>query len=95
MNATFLKLVGEKKRKICTNKILGSLEFLAIKNEEASYNFKLVFALSKRPHFNSVYLVRVPSLIGIAVCTRKTPVSRKMMLGEDSACRRTQGIYIH
>ena len=41
-----------------------------IKNEEASYNFKLVFALSKRPHFNSVYLVRVPFLTGIAVHCR-------------------------
>ena len=40
-----------------------------IKNQEASYNFKLGFALSNRPHFNSVYLVRVPFLTGIAVCT--------------------------
>ena len=38
-----------------------------IKNQEASYNFKLGFALSNRPHFNSVYLVRVPFLNGIAV----------------------------
>ena len=38
-----------------------------IKNQEASYNFKLGFAWSKRPHFNSVYLVRVPFLTGIAV----------------------------
>ena len=37
------------------------------KNQEASYNFKLYFALSNRPHFNSVYLVRVPFLTGIAV----------------------------
>ena len=37
------------------------------KNQEGSYNFKLGFALSKRPHFNSVYLVRVPFLNGIAV----------------------------
>ena len=37
------------------------------KNQEASYNFKLGFALSKRPHFNSVYLARVPFLTGIAV----------------------------
>ena len=37
------------------------------KNQEASYNFRLGFALSKRPHFNSVYLVRVPFLTGIAV----------------------------
>ena len=37
------------------------------KNQEASYNFKLGFALSNRPHFNSVYLVRVPFLTGIAV----------------------------
>ena len=40
------------------------------KNQEASYNFKLGFALSNRPHFNSVYLVRVPFLNGIAVCVR-------------------------
>ena len=40
-----------------------------IKNEEVSYNFKLVFTLSKRPHFNSVYSVRVPFLTGIAVDT--------------------------
>ena len=38
-----------------------------IKNQKASYNFKLGFALSKRPHFNSIYLVRVPFLTGIAV----------------------------
>ena len=37
------------------------------KNQKASYNFKLGFALSNRPHFNSVYLVRVPFLTGIAV----------------------------
>ena len=39
------------------------------KNQEASYNFKLGFALSNRPYFNSVYLVRVPFLTSIAVCT--------------------------
>ena len=37
------------------------------KNQKASYNFKLDFALSNRPLFNSVYLVRVPFLTGIAV----------------------------
>ena len=37
------------------------------KHQEASYNFKPGFALSNRPHFNSVYLVRVPFLTGIAV----------------------------
>ena len=37
------------------------------KHQEASYNFKLGFALSNRPHFNSVYLVRVPFLTSIAV----------------------------
>ena len=37
------------------------------KNQKASYNFKLAFSLSNRPHFNSVYLVRVPFLTGIAV----------------------------
>ena len=26
--------------------------------------------MSNRPHFNSVYLVRVPSVTGIAVCGR-------------------------
>ena len=41
------------------------------KNQKASYNFKLGFALSKRPHFNRVYLVRVPFLTGIAVHTWK------------------------
>ena len=40
------------------------------KNQEASYNFRLDFALSNRPHYNSVYLVRVPSLTGIAVSIR-------------------------
>ena len=39
------------------------------KHQEASYNFKLGFALSNRPHFNSVYLVRGPFLTGIAVFT--------------------------
>ena len=37
------------------------------KYQETSYNFSLGFALSNRPHFNSVYLVRVPFLTGIAV----------------------------
>ena len=37
------------------------------KIQKASYNFKLGFALSNRPHFNSVYLVWVPFLTGIAV----------------------------
>ena len=37
------------------------------KHQEASYNFKLGFALSNRPHFYSVYLVRVPFLTSIAV----------------------------
>ena len=46
-----------------------------LKNQEASYNFKLGFALSKRPHFNSVYLVRVPFLNGIAV---KSHVSKPL-----------------
>ena len=38
--------------------------------QETSDNFRLGFAMSNRPHFNSVYLVRVPSLTGIAVCGR-------------------------
>ena len=38
-----------------------------INNQEAGYNFRLGFALSNRPHFNSVYLVRVPFLTSIAV----------------------------
>ena len=42
------------------------------KDQEASYNFKLDFALSNRPHFNSVYLVRVPFLTGIAVYLKQT-----------------------
>ena len=33
------------------------------------------FALSKLPHFNSVYLLRVPSLTGIAVCIRKAGIT--------------------
>ena len=37
------------------------------KNQEASNNFKLGLALSNIPHFNSVYLKRVPFLTGIAV----------------------------
>ena len=41
-----------------------------VKIQEASYYFKLGFALSNRPHFNSVYLVRVPFLTGIAVWLR-------------------------
>ena len=38
-----------------------------VKIQKASYDFKLGFALSNRPHLNSVYLVRVPFLTGIAV----------------------------
>ena len=47
-------------------KVLNPLK-RSFKHQEASYNFKLGFALSNRPHFNSVYLVRVPFLTGIAV----------------------------
>ena len=42
-----------------------------MKYQEISNNFRLGFAQSKRPHFNSVYLVRVPFLTGIAVCVIK------------------------
>ena len=57
---------------LCTDPIFTTLKVLNPfkkynKNQEASYNFKLGFALSNRPHFNSVYLVRVPFLKGIAV----------------------------
>ena len=57
---------------LCTDPIFTALKVLNPlkkynKNQEASYNFKLGFALSNRPHFNSVYLVRVPFLTGIAV----------------------------
>ena len=38
------------------------------KYQETSYNFRLGFALSNRPHFNSTYLLRVPFSYGIAVC---------------------------
>ena len=38
-----------------------------IKYQETSYNFRLGFALSNRPHFNSTYLLRVPFSSGIAV----------------------------
>ena len=58
---------------LCTDPIFTALKVLNPfkkynKNQEASYNFKLGFALSNRPHFNSVYLVRVPFLNSIAVC---------------------------
>ena len=39
------------------------------KYQETSYNFRLGFALSNRPHFNSTYLPRVPFSSGIAVLT--------------------------
>ena len=38
------------------------------KNQEASYNFKLGFALSNRPYFNNVYIKKVPFLTSIALC---------------------------
>ena len=37
------------------------------KFQKTSYNFSLGSALSNRPHINSVYLIRIPSLTGIAV----------------------------
>ena len=41
-----------------------------VEYQETSYNFRLGFALSNRPHFNSTYLLRVPFSSGIAVfCT--------------------------
>ena len=49
---------------------MKNLNFFKYTNyQETSYNFMLGFALSNRPHFNSVYvyLVRVPSLTSIAV----------------------------
>ena len=57
---------------LCTDPIFTASKFLNPlkkynKNQEASYNFKLDFALSNRPHFNSVYLVRVPILTGIFI----------------------------
>ena len=57
---------------LCTDPIFTTLKVLNPfkkynKNQEASYNFKLGFALSNRPHFNSVYLVRLPFLTGIAI----------------------------
>ena len=57
---------------LCTDPIFTALKVLNPlkkynKNQEASYNFKLGFALSNIPHFNSVYLVGVPFLTGIAV----------------------------
>ena len=38
-----------------------------IKNQEAHYNFRLGFALSNRPYFNSAYLLRVPFSSSIAL----------------------------
>ena len=37
------------------------------KVQEASIILRMGFALSKRPHFNSAYVVRVPFLTGITV----------------------------
>ena len=53
------------------------------KNQEASYNFKLGFALSIRPHFNSVYLVRVPFLTGIAVLVYRIQLKKKVFCFSD------------
>ena len=58
---------------LCADPIFTALKVLNLfkncnKNQKASYNFKLGFALSNRPHFDSVYLVRVPFLNDIAVC---------------------------
>ena len=60
---------------IRTTRLLGMGEYE--KNQEASYNSKLDFALSNRPHFNSVYLVRVPFLTGIAVLKNRLVLSQK------------------
>ena len=38
-----------------------------IQYQETSYNFRLGFALSNRPHFNSTHLLRVPFSSSIAV----------------------------
>ena len=42
------------------------------KVQEASIILRVGFALSKWPHFNSIYLVRVPFLTGIAVFSLST-----------------------
>ena len=57
---------------LCTDPIFTTLKALnpfkkCNKNQEASYNFKLGFGLSNRPHFNSVYLVRMPFLTNITL----------------------------
>ena len=47
-------------------------------NQEASYNLKLGFALSNRPHFNSAYSLRMPFSTDIAVFPNtSSPDSRK------------------
>ena len=58
---------------LCTDPIFTTLKVLNplkryFKHQEAGYNFKLGFALSNIPHYNSVYFVRVPFLTSIAVC---------------------------
>ena len=69
-----------------TDPIFTVLKYLNLlkkdsKKQKASYNFKLGFALLNRPHFNSVYLVRVPFLTGIAVCWDRSLTSRNFPLG--------------
>ena len=39
-----------------------------MKYQKTSFNSRLGFAQSNRPHFNSTYLLRVPFSPGIAVC---------------------------
>ena len=41
--------------------------FKTLKSQVTSSILRMAFALSKTPHFNSVYLLRVPSLTGIDV----------------------------
>ena len=70
-NAENLGSVGQRAAKLLAIKLwaLKDLNPLQIESkvQEASIISRVGFALSKWPHFNSIYLVRVPFLNGIAV----------------------------
>ena len=73
------------------------------KVQEASSILRVAFALSKWPHFNSIYLVRVPFLTSIDVCSVRTArclvqianldqvqINRWLILTNHCGCRRVK-----
>ena len=65
LTAGNFKAVWPEDPKFLTLKVLNLLKY-----QKTSYNIRLGFALSNRPHFNSTYLLRLPFSSGKAVSSK-------------------------